>query len=261
MSRDAPPFTQLARVYDAIFSDVEYQDWCDFVCEVLSDFGWVGVNLEPHDVRVLDLACGTGSSSLPYLERGFTVTGADPSEPMLEVARAKLPSVAFHRQGFLDLDLPERFHLVISVFDSLNNLTDPDDLLKAFRRVVHQLEPGGWFAFDVNTRLGVRELWDDDRFEGEVKTADGPARYVWTHRYDPATGLGHISAHVQIWADGQLEEFTEHHSERGYDPLELAPLLERAGFYGVRFLEYPDQAVPSVDSPRVWGFAQKPPGS
>jgi SAM-dependent methyltransferase len=184
--------------------------------------------------------------------------GADASGPMLEVARLKLPGVRFHQQGFLDLELPERFHLVTCVFDSLNNLTDPHDLERAFGRVYKHLVPGGWFAFDVNTRLGVRELWDDDRFEGEVKTQDGPAHYVWTHRYDPVTHFGHITAHCQVWTNDGLREFTEHHTERGYDPQELVSWLERAGFHGVRFLEYPDRAVPTVDSPRVWGFARKP---
>ena len=253
------PFTQLARVYDAIFSDVEYEDWCEFALEVLTDLGWADPMLEPEDVRVLDLACGTGSSAQPYVDRGFRVTGADASEPMLEIARAKLPGVNFYRQGFLDLNLQARFDLVTCVFDSLNNLTDPDDLRRVFSRVFDHLEPGGWFAFDVNTTLGVRELWDDDRFEGEVKTADGPAHYVWTHRYDPQTGFGHITAHCQVWTDDGLREFTEQHVERGYDPGELAPMLEGVGFRDIRFLEYPDQAVPTVESPRVWGFARKPP--
>lgn len=255
---NSEPFTQLARVYDAIFADVEYEDWCEFVLEVLTDLGWVGVSLEPKNLRVLDLACGTGSSSAPYVERGFSVTGADLSESMLEIARAKLPGVTFHRQGFLDLHLETRFDLVTCVFDSLNNLTDPDDLGRTFSRVFDHLKPGGWFAFDVNTTLGVRELWDDDRFEGEVKTDDGPTHFVWTHQYDPATGFGHITAHCQVWTDDGLREFTEVHVERGCDPGELVPFLEGAGFRDVCFLEYPDQAVPTVDSPRVWGFAQKP---
>jgi SAM-dependent methyltransferase len=259
LSADALPFTQLARVYDAIFADVEYEDWADFVLEVLTDLEWFGASLEPENIRVLDLACGTGSSSKPYVERGFSVTGADLNEPMLEMARAKLPKVRFHRQGFLDLELTERFHLVTCVFDSLNNLTDPVDLMQTFSRVYTHLLPGGWFAFDVNTSVGVRELWDDDRFEGEVKTDDGPAHYVWTHRYDPEAGFGHITAHCQVWTDDGLREFTEQHVERGYDPPEIMPMLERAGFQAVRFLEYPDQAVPTVESPRVWGFAQKPP--
>ena len=255
------PFSRLARVYDAIFSDVEYDDWCAFTLEVLETLDWIGKTLPPEHVRMLDLACGTGGSTAPYVAHGFHVTGADASEAMLEVARAKLPQVQFVRQGFLELDLPERFHLVTCVFDSLNNLTDAADLERCFARVFHHVLPGGWFVFDLNTSFGVRDLWDDDRFEGEVRTPDGPAHFLWTHRFDPVTKFGHITARCEVWTERGFETFTEHHVERGYDPTEVTPILERVGFHRVRFMEYPDQAVPSVDSPRVWGFARKPFGA
>jgi SAM-dependent methyltransferase len=255
------PFSRLARVYDAIFHDVEYDDWADFTLEVLNDLDWIGHSLEPSEVRILDLACGTGGSTKPYVERGFDVTGVDASQYMLEVARNKLPGVTFHQQGFLDLALGTRFHLVTCVFDSLNNLTVPHDLERAFAQVFAHLLPGAWFAFDMNTSFGVRDLWDDDRFEGEVKTPDGPAHFVWTHQFDPITTFGHITARCEIWTQDGLETFTEEHVERGYDPLEVTPMLERVGFHRVRFLEYPDQAIPDVDSPRVWGFARRPLGS
>ena len=41
--------------------------------------------------RLLDVACGTGKSFLPLLERGYRVTGCDISPEMLDQARAKAP--------------------------------------------------------------------------------------------------------------------------------------------------------------------------
>lgn len=43
--------------------------------------------LDSH--RVLDIGCGTGCLALPLAERGRTVTGVDPAEASLEVAKAK----------------------------------------------------------------------------------------------------------------------------------------------------------------------------
>jgi len=40
--------------------------------------------------RVLDAACGTGLATLGLIERGFSVTGIDVAERMLEVARASM---------------------------------------------------------------------------------------------------------------------------------------------------------------------------
>ena len=249
----AQPFTSLARVYDAIFSDVEYDDWCAFTLEQLGE-AWAGTSLEPSAVRVLDLACGTGASTAPYVGCGYDVTGVDASAQMLEVAREKLPLVEFRQQRFQALDLPRRFHLVTCVFDSLNNLTQAADLERTFARVWAQLEPGGWFVFDCNTRLGVRDLWDDGRFEGEVVTETGGVRFLWEHEFLPDLELGRVTA--SCWGDGF--SFTEVHLERGYDAEELSTMLERVGFRGVRCLEYPDAAVPTPDSPRIWVFAQRP---
>jgi SAM-dependent methyltransferase len=248
----AQPFSSLARVYDAIFSDIEYDDWCAFTLEQLNA-DWAGETLEPSQVRVLDLACGTGASTVPYVGCGYQVVGVDASSEMLEVARAKLPEVRFVQQNFLELDLPQRFHLVTCVFDSLNNLTDPLDLERTFRRVLEHLEPGGWFVFDCNTRLGVRDLWDDGRFEGEVITDESSLRFLWEHEFLEDRQLGQVTA--RCWGEGF--SFSEVHLERGYDPTELNAMLERVGFVDVRCLEYPDAEPPTSQTPRVWVFARK----
>jgi SAM-dependent methyltransferase len=249
-----PPFSNLARVYDAIFDDVEYDDWCLFTLETIQALGWR--EFKPG-ARVLDLACGTGSSALPYAERGLQVVGVDMSAEMLEVAREKLPEVEFHQQNFLELNIKTRFDLIVCVFDSLNNLLEPSELEQTFAKILEHLEPGGVFAFDCNTPLGVAELWDDDRFEGEIVREEGSARFLWTHR-TLENGLGEVTAQCWIMdAHGKLEqEFQEVHLERGYACAELEAMLKRVGFIDLHFCEYPDGAEVNDTSPRLWGFAK-----
>jgi SAM-dependent methyltransferase len=250
----SPPFSNLARVYDAIFDDVEYDDWCAFTLETIQALGWRHFGA---GTSVLDLACGTGSSTLPYSERGFEIVGVDMSADMLEVAREKLPGVEFIQQNFLELNLESRFDLIICVFDSLNNLLESSDLEQTFARVLSHLKPGGVFAFDCNTPLGVAELWDDDRFEGEIVRDEGSARFLWTHR-TLESGLGEVTARCWIMdAHGKLEqEFEEVHLERGYDRAELESMLKRVGLTDLHFCEYPDGAEVNDTSPRLWGFVR-----
>ncbi len=250
----SPPFSSLARVYDAIFDDVEYDDWCSFTLETIQNLGWGELKA---GARVLDLACGTGSSAIPYSQRGFQVVGVDMSIEMLNVAKEKLPNVSFHQQNFLELNLELRFDLIVCVFDSLNNLLEPQHLERTFARVLEHLKPGGVFAFDCNTPLGVAELWDDDRFEGEMVREEGSARFLWTHRILDS-GLGEVTARCWIMdAHGKLEqEFTEVHLERGYEHAELEMLLQRVGFNDTHFCEYPDGTAVIETTPRLWGFAR-----
>ncbi len=241
-----PPFTALARVYDAIMADIEYPAWADFILTY--------ARAEGHRVTdVLDLACGTGGLTRSLTARGLNVTGLDGSEDMLAVARARLPGVPLVRGDLRDFALPGQFDLITCVFDSLNNLTEPGDLGQALARMRAHLRPGGLVAFDVNTREGVRDLWEEDAIEGLAPLEDGrEVHYHWSHHYDAARDLGVVQALCRV----EDEEFIELHEERGYDQLDLEPMLAAAGFARWEFCEFPDYAPPEPGTPRVWVFAR-----
>lgn len=238
----AKPFSSLARVYDAIMQDIDYDAWASFVLATVKRQGWEGR-------RVLDLGCGTGNSTVPFVMRGYEVTGLDASAEMLAVASAKLPAVAFVRADFTRFSLGASFDLVVSIFDSLNNLLCPEDFVEAARRAHAHLRPGGFFMFDVNTRVGLRELWEEGRAEGWA----GDIYYLWQHSFDEASGLAQVEAYCRT-PEG---EFTETHLERPYDAGELRRLLAEAGFATVHILSYPSGEEASNTAERVWAVARR----
>ena len=235
------PFSLLAEVYDAIMSDVEYGAWADFILDIA-----LGEGAEVR--RVLDLGCGTGNSSEPFVEAGLEVTGLDLSPQMLSVARAKLPGARFVQADFTTFALNETFNLVVSVFDSLNNLLNPDDFRRCAERVREHLEPNGLFIFDVNTTVGLRNLWEDDRAEGWVDDV----YYLWQHSFDEETKLAKVVAYCEKGA----RSFTEVHLERPYDPKEVKLLLSEAGFRDVQTVTYPHGYPATDETERIWVVAQ-----
>lgn len=50
---------------------------------------------------VLDLGCGTGALIPELIKKGYTVTGVDASDNMLETARKNNPNVEFIKKGCL----------------------------------------------------------------------------------------------------------------------------------------------------------------
>jgi len=227
--------------------DIEYDDWAEFLLEFLEQ-----QNFQPKSV--LDLACGTGNSTAPFLKRGFECWGVDASPEMLEVARRKLPGVTFTRGTFTEFRLERQFDLCTCLFDSLNNVLETADLERTFANVYRHLNAGGWLIADVNTRLGVRELWDGEAIEGVAQISGGQeVHYHWSHVFDSALELGTVQAFCRLGD----KEFLELHTERGYDPADLEPLLIRAGFSSIHFVEYPDFAAPNAETARVWVFARK----
>ncbi len=236
------PFSLLADVYDAIMDDIHYEGWAEFILREADKVGWGGQ-------KVLDLGCGTGNSAFPFFSRGYTLTGLDASAQMLAVAREKLPPVRFVQGNFTSFDLGETFDLVISVFDSLNNLLEPRHFLQTAERVYHHLAPGGLFIFDVNTTVGLRDLWESGRAEGWVDEV----HYSWDHTFDEATRIGIVTAYCE--KNGRA--FTEVHVERAYDPPELRDLLAKAGFAEIKVLTYPSGEPAQEDEERVWVVAKR----
>ncbi len=236
------PFTALAEVYDAIMADVEYDDWAAFILQLARERGWQGG-------EALDVGCGTGNATVPMRALGVEVSGLDGSEAMLRVAERKLPSVRFYCSDFRTMQLPQRFTLVYSVFDALNNLLEPSGFEAMARRVFDHLLPGGLFIFDVNTTVGLRDLWEGGRVEGWADEV----YYRWVHSFDEATAL----AKVEAFCETEHGTFTEVHYERPYDPPEATRLLEAAGFTGVEALSYPSGEPAPDDAARVWMVARR----
>ncbi len=94
--------TQYASLYDASYSDKDYEAECDLIEEVVRRYGG------GKFASVLDLGCGTGGHSLALSQRGCAGTGVDLSEPMLAQARPNAKEVDFVRGDVRELDLGRR---------------------------------------------------------------------------------------------------------------------------------------------------------
>ncbi len=93
--------------------------------------------------RILHIACGTGEASAELAELGAVVTGVDPSEDELELARERAPSILWVQAepDALPRELKrERFELVYCAPGTLEETRD----LEAFARGIRNaLRAGG----------------------------------------------------------------------------------------------------------------------
>ncbi len=239
-------FSQLSKVYDAIMADIDYDLWSEFIFKQLNkrapNTSWQGTS-------ILDIGCGTGNSLIPLIDKGYDLVGLDASAEMLAIAKEKCPTVDLHLADFRNFELEQRFDLVISVFDSLNNLLTQADFLLCLKQVHKHLNANGYIMFDVNTTVGLRHLWENDRMEGWV----GDIHYLWTHSFDEDTKLATVKAHC---SDGK-SEFEEIHYEKPYDVGELKELMAEAGFGNVSVICEPFGTEAEEDDERVWVIGQK----
>jgi SAM-dependent methyltransferase len=157
-----------APFYDDFTAGYDYESWMSEVEAWARDAGLSGR-------RVLDAACGTGSSFVPLLERGYEVVGCDISPAMVDRARARANGAADVVVADLrELPWRERFDLVTCVDDSINYLLSEDDLVAALREIHAALRPGGLALFDFNSLLMYRTC-----FTGEFEVESGGRRFRW----------------------------------------------------------------------------------
>lgn len=244
------PFDSIAGLYDDLMAEIPYRSWVDYVRTLATRQG--------HEIRrVLDVGCGTGTASLLLAEDGCHVVGIDASEGM--IARARLKRRPWHDASFIvsraeSLELNETFDTAISLFDSLNYITEPDAFQSALRSVCRHLEPGGLFIFDMNTPYALEEeLFTQDNLDEST-----PIHYVWRSRFDESARLTRVD---MTFLDGRGEQprtITEVHYQRAYRLNEILDGLRRAGFDSVEMFEAFTLHRPGKKTDRAYFVARKP---
>ena len=214
----------LAGCYDELTYDVDYSAWADYVEKQFRRRPLPGKT-------VLDLACGTGSLTRELAERGYEMIGVDQSPEMLAAAVEKNENVGgippmFLCQSMEKLDLYGTIDACVCCLDSVNYVTSPQKLQKAFQRVHLFLMPGGLFLFDVNTPEKLAGL------DGQVFLDETEDSYcVWRTFYAPRQKI--CTYQVDLFrrtGDGTWDRTFEEHRERSWEREELEAFLKEAGF-------------------------------
>lgn len=243
-------YRSLAGAYDALTLDVPYARIADFIEAVLRSFG-----KEPKSV--LDLACGTGSMSVLLAERGYEVLGADLSEEMLTVAQQKAAAMQDNAPYFIcqpmqRLRLPYTVDLVVSILDSINYLTKPEDCRATFQRVFRALSPGGVFLFDVNTPEKLRAMHEQVFLDENDDTF-----CVWRGEFDEHTKICSYGMDIFRREGALWRRTVEEHREYAYTQEELTHCLLDAGFSQVHVYADLEFCAPREGEQRIYFVAEK----
>lgn len=243
-------YASFAGFYDALTANVDYPARAGYFWSLFERFG-----CKPG--LLLDLACGTGSLSLAFAGLGAEVIAVDASADMLSIAQGKAAEkgeeILFLRQPMQKLDLYGTVDAAVCALDSINHLIRPEDVRETFRRVGLFLNPGGLFAFDVNTLKKHRETLANNVF-----VYDTPAVYcVWQNHYQKESGRVRIDLDFFEKQGALYRRSGESFSERAYSQAELAAWLEEAGFALLARYGEDSFAPPAEDADRVIYIARK----
>ena len=224
-------YTSFAAVYDTFMDNVPYEEWGAYIHSMLCKYG-------VRDGIVLDLGCGTGTMTELLAGYGYDMIGVDNSEDMLELAMEKRMDsghdILYLLQDMREFELFGTVRAVVSVCDSVNYVTDPEELKEVFRLVNNYLDPGGIFLFDFNTEYKYREVMGDCT----IAEDRGLCSFIWDNTYYEEEKINEYDLTLFIkeeesgdtGAGGELyRKFRETHYQRGYTLEEIKRLLQEAG--------------------------------
>ena len=238
-----------ADFYDSLTLNVDYDKRADYILKALKKHG--------HNPGLtLDLACGTGNLTIPLKRRGVDIYGIDGSPEMLSVAQEKSADeelgILFLCQKMQSIDLYGTIDTCLCTLDSLNHMTDIDDVGKTFERVSLFMNKGGIFLFDVNTVYKHENILADNTFVYDTDDVF----CVWQNSLKE-NKIVDIDLTFFIPSGKSYIRADQHFSERAYTEGELSDMLGKAGFE----LEavYADMSFESVgdDTQRAVYIARK----
>ncbi len=221
---DNASYTGFARYYDRLMQDAAYEQRAKRICALLRSCGVCKGD-------ILDIACGTGSLTLPLLREGYSLIGVDQSPEMLQIAREKCEEAGFAPllicQEMQSLDLYGTVDGAICMLDSLNHLPDEIALEQTFARLRLFLAPGAVLLFDVNTPYKHESILGDNSF---VLEEEG-LLCIWRNFYEPETQS--VDILLDIFEEDENGRYTrccEQFCERAF-PLEtIRAMLHTNGF-------------------------------
>ena len=239
-------YTDFASVYDTFMDDTPYQEWADFLAELISTYGISKPHkngekaleaessekekLETEKDLVVDLGCGTGTLTELLSRKGYDMIGVDMSAEMLNVALAKKEKsgspILYLCQDMRELDLYSTVGTVISVCDSVNYLLEDEEVLETFGLVNNYLYPGGIFLFDFNT------VYKYEQIIGDTTIAENREKcsFIWENYFYEDEMVNEYDLTLFIREESDLyRKYEELHYQKAYELEQVKELLLQAG--------------------------------
>lgn len=184
------------------------------------------------DQQILEMLCGSGRFFLPFLQKGFQMTGVDLSREMLDRLLEKAPQAKVFCCGADCFETEERYDYIFICCNSVSLFTDPALRLAVFQKAKQLLKPDGVFVFSADTTESAEPGDGSLRETARVTMPDGKTLLLkMGQRYDAESRIQYYPSVYELW-DGQelLQSQTMDFQTRLYRLGELDEELKAAGF-------------------------------
>lgn len=245
-------YSSFSQVYDLFMDNVPYEEWCNYIKGLLTEYGI-------EDGLLLDLGCGTGKLTRLLAASGYDMIGVDNSEEMLEIAReheeeGRENEILYLLQDMREFELYGTVRGVVSICDSINYILEEADLRQVFELVNNYLDPKGIFIFDLNTVYKYRELLG----ENTISESREESSFIWDNYFYEDEMVNEYDLTLFIREQGDLyRKYEEIHYQKAYELETVKRLLEEAGMEFVAAYDAFTHDPVRKDSERIYMIARE----
>lgn len=154
-------YTDLSGYYDLMCADIDYQAQSHFIKRLHQIFG-NGANTH------LDLACGTGPHVRHFINFGYTSSGLDINQPMLDRAAIRCPEAQFTLQNMSEFTVAQQQNLITCFLYSIHYCDGIEKLKACIISVHNALKAGGMLCFNAVDKNTI----NNDSFVKHIATSE-----------------------------------------------------------------------------------------
>lgn len=234
------PYKYFSQIYSHLMKSIDYSFWADYIKEIHTTIG------QPSDIA-LEVGAGNGKLA-KYLQNQFSkLYLTDISKEMLRQNKANVDCVCCDMTA---LPFKDSFNFIFSTFDSINYLSNEDQIKLFFNRIKNNLTDNGYFLFDVSLESNSLKHVENLNRSGEYKGIT----YIQESYYDKKNKL-HINI-LEIKLPNNKWYF-ERHEQKIYDFYYYFDVIESEGLFVAECFDAFTFENASQDSERIQFIVKK----
>ncbi len=232
-------YDMLAKVYDKLMYDIDYDGWAKYIDELLNR----------KNAAIFEAACGSGSISCALSLLGHRVVASDISHSMLEQsahkARKSGCDIIFVQQDMRNIKVGNRVDAVVSACDGANYV-DKEGLRQFACGAYNAVKKGGMLLFDMSTSAKLaamhKQLYYDDSDD---------VTCIWQGEYDTDKKMLATEVTLFVREADVYKKYCETHLLFAHEVREVTEMLYGAGFENVSVYEFMTKKPYDKDTQRA----------
>lgn len=204
-----------------------------------------------NKMNILEPLCGTGRFLVPFLKKGFNITGFDMSTEMLEELYRKAPYAQVFKSSIEEFRCKEKFDYIFITSGSFSLFLDKDTAFNVLMKMKESLTSKGKFVFAAETTANIIPDRKDYLEDCRVKTQECYDLVLKTKNYYDKHKKILLSPSLYELYDGVnlLRKEEMDFRIKLYDFGELDELILKAGFKRIHvYSDFKKREIADINS-------------